>query len=355
MNEDFQVDGQHVSMGMLFEAMPAAAVLVDREGRHVALNQSLASISGLSKEELLNKKVSDLSEESGQNILRDFQAFDAGLNVPEHELVIDDRVFQASVKPLRNSEGFAFGEIVVLTDISAIKEIERKLKEANAQLLHQATRDWLTNTLNAQTYYRNAEDLFESARRADKPASVLFIDLDHFKAVNDDHGHDAGDQVLAGVAQCIKNVCGQGDIVGRLGGEEFAVFLSNANQQEAFSIAEQLRRDIEHSAPVSSNAKIHVTASIGVASLAEGHKTVTDLVRDADQAMYHSKRSGRNRVSCFGRPDREKPSKKTPGKEGEAQLPSNPSQPNETAREGDRADLGNDRTRSTACTAPSPS
>ncbi len=299
MDEDFRIGTEHISAGMLFEAMPVAAVLIDREGRHVALNQSLSSISGLSKKELLGKKVSDLSEQSGRNIVRDIHAFDEGLDVPVHEVIIDGRTFHASVKPLRNSAGFAFGEIVALTDITDIKDVERKLEEANARLLYQASHDWLTGTLNAQTYYRKAEDLLVATRQAGNIASVLFIDLDHFKIVNDVYGHDVGDQVLKGIGKHIEKIAGHDDIIGRLGGEEFSVFLSNADQQKALAVAERLRLEIKRSTPVPTDTGIRVTASIGVASLSEKRRTIVDLVHDADQAMYCSKRTGRDRVSHF--------------------------------------------------------
>ena len=129
MHSYFELNSENISIETLFESIPVAVTLLDREGRHLVLNQALASISGLKYSDLVGRKVAELSKESGENIKRDFAFFDAGKDVPDHEVTIDDRIYLVSVKPIRNKSGFAFAEIAALTDITANKEIERQYKK----------------------------------------------------------------------------------------------------------------------------------------------------------------------------------------------------------------------------------
>jgi diguanylate cyclase (GGDEF)-like protein len=171
--------------------------------------------------------------------------------------------------------------------------------EANRQLAEMATRDPLTGVLNARGYYATSDSLINLARRGGKPFSVLFIDLDHFKKVNDTHGHEAGDAVLREVAACLRQNLRESDLVGRIGGEEFSVFLPDTDLSGATRLAEKLRADIEARMPETPAGQLRVTASIGVAQSPHGNATMADIQRQADQAMYEAKRQGRNRVTAF--------------------------------------------------------
>lgn len=292
----FRILDQYVSINVLFESMPVALALLDREGCHVALNQALASISGLTVKELIGKKVAALSGQSGLNIERDFQAFDAGMGVPDHEVVIDGQVFHSSVKPLRDADGRAIGELVALTDITEIKETEKRLAEANEQLRYLAGHDGLTGVLNVRTYTETAERMAAAARCGGGEASVLFLDLDHFKRINDRYGHNTGDLVLVSVADCIRRTVRSCDVIGRVGGEEFSIFLPETSYREAVTEAERLRASIEALRLSMHGRTVGITASIGVAALSQRHRSAADMQRDADDAMYCAKKAGRNRV-----------------------------------------------------------
>lgn len=171
--------------------------------------------------------------------------------------------------------------------------------EANRQLADMATRDPLTGVLNARGYYAASDSQISRALRGGAPFSVLFIDLDHFKKINDTHGHEAGDTVLREVAACLRRNCRDSDMVGRIGGEEFSIFLPDTDLSGATRLAEKLRADIEALMPEITTGPLRVTASIGVARSSHGHKTIADIQRLADQAMYEAKRQGRNRVTAF--------------------------------------------------------
>ncbi|MBF0376277.1 MAG: GGDEF domain-containing protein [Desulfamplus sp.] len=302
MKKEFELQHEYITIESIFESMPVAMALIDREGRHVALNQALASFSGLSVRELVGLKVEELSKESGENIKRDFICFDAGEEVPDHEVQIGDRICYVSVKPVRDKSGFAIGEMVALTDITRNKEVERQLAEANKRLQFLANHDSLTGVLNARTYYEVCDQMMCIAHRDNVPFSVLFLDLDHFKSINDTYGHDAGDLVLKTVSACMLENCRKCDVVGRVGGEEFSIYLPETDHNGALILAEKLRAKIEELMPSIDGTTITITASIGVSSSSKHHKSIADIQRDADHAMYHAKREGRNRVSWLNMP-----------------------------------------------------
>ncbi|WP_369282633.1 diguanylate cyclase [Oscillibacter sp. GMB15532] len=293
-----------ISIETLFESMPVAMVLLNRNGEHVAVNQALASISGSRSEELIGRKVEEMSKESGRNIIRDFRMFDANQEVPDHEVVIEGKTFYVSVRPLRNDTGYAIGEMVALMDITKTKELEQQLEETNRKLLSLSRYDDLTGVLNPRTYYEEAEKKLLSGQVSDAPCSVLFLDLDHFKRINDTYGHGAGDMVLSSAAKCIRQTCRKNDLIGRVGGEEFSLFLPETGHNDAIVLAETLRREIEQMEIKVENSLVKITASIGVAFKSESHQSIADIQREADCAMYRAKQSGRNRVFSFrGVPD----------------------------------------------------
>ena len=299
--KEITIMNMSITIEKLFESMPVAMVLLNRKGEHIALNQALASISGSRIEKLIGKKVEEMSDQSGRNVTRDFLKFDANEEVPDHEVVIGDKTFYVSVRPLRDHTGYAIGEMVALTDITKTKKLEQKLEKTNRKLLHLSRYDALTDVLNARTYYEEAEKKFFLEQSTQSPCSVLFLDLDHFKRINDTYGHSAGDIVLSSAAKCIKQTCRKNDLIGRVGGEEFSVFLPGTDYNDAMALAEKLRRKIEKMVIDIGESLVKVTASIGIALKSEHHRSVADMQHDADCAMYHAKKSGRNRV--FGLSD----------------------------------------------------
>ncbi|MBU3932025.1 MAG: GGDEF domain-containing protein [Proteobacteria bacterium] len=139
--------------------------------------------------------------------------------------------------------------------------------------------------------------------RIRRPLSALMLDIDHFKRVNDTHGHAGGDQVLRVLADCFRQNTRAIDIAGRYGGEEFALLLPEILHSESIQIAERLRQSMaDLSIPIgpenghSSLVDISITVSIGVAALSQDDQNLTDLLDRADQALYRAKDSGRNRV-----------------------------------------------------------
>ncbi len=171
--------------------------------------------------------------------------------------------------------------------------------EANGKLADMASKDPLTGLFNARAYYSLCDRALKQARRAGTPLSMLFIDLDHFKRINDTHGHEAGDAVLRAVSACLQSGARQSDIIGRIGGEEFSALLPDTDLDGARQLAEKLRQDIEYLMPDIGSLCLPITASIGVAVAKPHQQTIGEVQRQADECMYEAKRAGRNRVSTI--------------------------------------------------------
>lgn len=164
---------------------------------------------------------------------------------------------------------------------------------------HQAAYDELTGlTSRRQFMYELARET-ERVRRQGSPLSLLMADADHFKVVNDTHGHGAGDEVLRALAGCLKRGTRSLDVVGRLGGEELGVLLPGADEDTAVMVARRLRASIEAMSVEWKEATVRVTVSIGVAEWAP-EMSYRDLMEAADNALYRSKEAGRNRVTAGG-------------------------------------------------------
>lgn len=174
-----------------------------------------------------------------------------------------------------------------------------RMQAYNTKLHQLATRDPLTGVMNARAYYERCDQLIAAASRKNEGFSVLFLDLDHFKAVNDTYGHAAGDWVLKAVASTVRSSIRRSDAMGRVGGEEFSVFLPATASETAVEVAESIRQAIEDSMPDIGGRQLKVTASIGVAACAGTGQTMQHLQKQADEAMYVAKAAGRNRVSVL--------------------------------------------------------
>jgi diguanylate cyclase (GGDEF)-like protein len=171
----------------------------------------------------------------------------------------------------------------------------------HAQLLARSRIDAKTGLLNAGTWESEAAAEISRAIRTRSPLSVALIDIDHFKAVNDTHGHLAGDKVLRALGGALREQLRDYDVAGRFGGEEFVVLLPQADEADALSIAERLRDHIARMSigiddDAKSGACVKVTVSVGVAALDPAGGEVTDLLAAADAALYFAKRTGRNKT-----------------------------------------------------------
>ena len=205
-------------------------------------------------------------------------------------LTFDGREFPAeiSIAKLQHPDGMLYTAVV--RDISERKRVEQELRRM-------ATTDPLTGLWNRRRFMELSEGELSRMRRYGRPVSVLMLDIDHFKSINDTHGHAAGDEALCQLAGLCRSALRETDHLGRLGGEEFAVLLPETGLDEAADVAERLRRRLADSAfPLSCGVTLRMTASIGVASCADDDTTIDRALGRADHALYRAKNNGRNQV-----------------------------------------------------------
>ena len=175
--------------------------------------------------------------------------------------------------------------------LAELNRVMQELEVTNAKLFEKSSRDSMTGLYNRETFFGQVEML-----RRQRPGSLLIIDADHFKKINDTHGHPTGDAALLAITQCITRCVGANDTVGRVGGEEFGVFLASDDEKVVNAVAEIIRTEInEHEFISPSGAHVPLSVSIGgVAGVADG--TVADHFQTADRRLYEAKRRGRNCV-----------------------------------------------------------
>lgn len=192
--------------------------------------------------------------------------------------------------------------IRLMTEVTDLQSRASQLHEENSVLKEETTRDPLTGVCNRRSFEESVDREFEAAGKHQWPLSVIFVDLDHFKGVNDGHGHQAGDLMLRDVANLLQASIRDSDIVARYGGDEFVLLLPGVDAPLANRVAGRITAGA-HSRRVEAapGQMISVTLSLGVATFdsASQFKTAQELLAAADAALYHSKRSGRNRHTCY--------------------------------------------------------
>lgn len=186
----------------------------------------------------------------------------------------------------------------VLEQLVGERTAELELARDRAELL--ARRDVLTSTLNRRAFFECGETEIERGLRYRTPLAVMMIDLDHFKSINDNYGHAAGDAVLIAAVALLQGMIRNMDVIGRIGGEEFAILLPHADQQAATELAERLRLGLEGLEICVGDLQLKVTACFGVTAIDVTSESLDDAMKRADKALYLAKENGRNRVELAG-------------------------------------------------------
>lgn len=180
------------------------------------------------------------------------------------------------------------------------------LRERNRELIHeleqQLETDSLTGLKNRDYFIKTARTELERVARYRQPLALLMVDIDHFKQINDTHGHLAGDEVLKSVTLVLSDMVRANDCLARLGGEEFAVLMPQTGLEQAYTAAERLRAAIAQVRCNLQGAEVRPTVSVGIAVTAEGGETLSSLMRRSDLAMYEAKAQGRNCVVAASTP-----------------------------------------------------
>lgn len=196
----------------------------------------------------------------------------------------------------KGADGFSTEEIALAGELARLTLIQVDQAIAAIQLRRSAEVDALTGCFNRRTIDQWLQRAFNEAERDGQPVSVLFIDLDHFKSINDRYGHACGDYCLRNVASALRGALPEGDLLGRYGGEEFIAVLPGRGGAAARVIAEQLRAAVHDMRLEWSGQPLELTVSVGVATRRDGEDTPATTLERADKALYAAKRQGRNRV-----------------------------------------------------------
>jgi diguanylate cyclase (GGDEF)-like protein/PAS domain S-box-containing protein len=283
-----------------------AIITADAAGRIESINPATEQIFGYDAKELIGQSVSVLMPESDgreheDHVHRFVESGRAQVLGMGRETVAKRKSgatfpIDISVSKAEVQDGLVF--VGLIRDITERKRAEAELQAAKEAAEEAARRDPLTGLWN---HNRILEHLIEELSRSDRlgtPVSVAMVDLDHFKQINDTHGHMVGDEVLREVSRRLAEVVRLYDKVGRFGGEEFVVVLPGTSQAEAEAAAERIREELARAPVDTSVGPIEVTASLGVVTRqGELANDATTLLVAADTALYSSKESGRDRVT----------------------------------------------------------
>ena len=285
------LDEQQAINQAIIHSSPNGIILYKADGQCVLANESAARMIGATAEAMLQQNFMQLQSWKDTGLLEcALQAVDG---TPTQKMVSFTSSFGkyldclVSFTPLDSR-----GERLVLLIGRDVSELVR----ANRELDKLARHDALTGLHNRLSANERLRQEFQRSKRSHAPFSVLLLDVDHFKKVNDNHGHEAGDQVLKHVGQQIKDAVRSTDYVARFGGEEFLVILPDTVAADAALVAEKVRAAVANSVQP---AVGHITVSIGLAQMNAAMEGEAHLVRLADQALYAAKGTGRNRVEVW--------------------------------------------------------
>lgn len=287
------------SMDAISAAVGEGIFVIGRRGESIYVNRSACQLTGYRAEELLSSNIHSLihrhgSEDTGGRcpILK---TLETGVPYEGDEWFTrsDGSRFPVVVtsRPMLENSRIA-GVVTVFRDITERKKMEKRLS-------HLATVDELTGLLNRRALLSAISAEIARQHRSGGHSAVMMIDFDHFKQINDTYGHDAGDRVLQHVSDIARKCLREIDLLGRIGGEEFAALLPNTDLEGARILAERLRERVERSSTRSeAGDEITMTLSVGICELKQNERDASDVLRRADGALYKAKQGGRNRVEC---------------------------------------------------------
>ncbi|HWI63062.1 MAG TPA: EAL domain-containing protein [Symbiobacteriaceae bacterium] len=281
-----------------FENAPIGVAILDCERRCLQTNQALTEMLGYAEAELRGLTLESLEHPDGRETARRQLAdLSAGkVSAARLEMRLHHRTGEPvwvlqSISRLPKADG-SDHFIAQIQDIT-----DRKRYETN--LLHLADHDPLTDLFNRRRFEQELEAMLALSRRYPVHGAVCFLDLDHFKYINDSMGHRVGDELLRSVAMLLRSALRETDIIARLGGDEFALLLPYAGKEEAVALAERVLDGLRHLQGAAGGRNITVTGSIGITFFPAYGGTAETLLAQADVAMYRAKEQGRNSQALF--------------------------------------------------------
>ncbi|WP_081581845.1 sensor domain-containing diguanylate cyclase [Pararhodospirillum photometricum] len=287
----------------LIATIPSPLYYKDPKGVVLGCNKAFARLYGADSEaEVIGRTVHDLAPaEFAQRTTELDRALFLGGGSVQYERTFtlpdgEERVLIYNKAVFTDDAGASAGVVGIITDISEQKHLEEQLR-------HLATRDSLTGALNRRAFLDEARRHISRALRHGEPLSVILADIDHFKRINDTHGHAVGDLALRMFVDTVQGRLRESDILGRMGGEEFAIVLPCTPLPDALLLAEVLRQTLAAVVVPSPRGDLSFTVSQGVAGLVTHGRLIDSVLHAADEALYVAKAWGRNRVVAAASPD----------------------------------------------------
>ena len=286
-----------------------AVITTDNEGRVVYLNPTAEEMTGWTTDEgkgLPLRTVMHLVTEGSEGAAP--SPVDSVLLTGQRAMMAHDTLLirrdgiafaiEDSAAPIRGPNDQIIGVVVVFHDVSEARKMA-------AQMIHQASHDALTGLINRREFERRLELALKGCKADGQHHTLLYLDLDQFKIVNDTYGHVAGDELLRQLTSLLHRQLRQSDTLARLGGDEFGVLLESCPPEPALRIAEALRQTVSDFRFVWLDQAFPIGVSIGLVTFSDGTATLADVLRTADSACYMAKEKGRNRVHVYTPHDKE--------------------------------------------------
>lgn len=284
----------------IHEGSPDGILVIDPNGMIAYCNRRLLELfdipvdsgrdlTGLPVHALLGKML-DMISDQDSTLLQEREEYADPLLEDHCDMELNDgRTLEHHSRGLRSASGEYLGRGWFFRDITERKQVEHYLEEMSQ-------RDPLTGIANRRHFFDRGHEEFTRARRFSRDLSVIMLDIDWFKRINDHWGHAAGDKVIKNVCECAQSALRQLDIFARIGGEEFAILVTDTNIEGAQLVAERIRKSCVAQRLSDGDDMISYTLSLGVATLAPDDIWIDDSLKRADRALYEAKRAGRNRT-----------------------------------------------------------
>jgi diguanylate cyclase (GGDEF)-like protein len=315
-----------------FDAMVEGVVVLDARGRVMLANRAFRAFGAEGEKVNIGHPLSSvpwLAQALPSDVSRHpwVRAMSERQNTADDHLLVrsrsgalasgagGDRRLVISCAPISDNAGAVRGCMATFNDMTelhranaalqtAMNEVQagkEELRHKNEELQRLATQDVLTGCLNRRAFMDAAAPMLDSAVRDGSALGCLMLDIDHFKSINDTHGHGVGDRVITEVAKVMRQSVPAGHLVGRYGGEEFCIVAPGSDRAQLAALAERIRVQVQDSAGarVAEVSDLKVTISIGASACNRGEDTLAAMIDRADQALYRAKRGGRNRVAEF--------------------------------------------------------
>jgi diguanylate cyclase (GGDEF)-like protein/PAS domain S-box-containing protein len=290
------------------DSLAEAIIATDVEGRITYLNGAAERLTASSASNVVGKildEIVSLVDESERRVLTDpvRQALTSGapVNLSRRALLVaradqSERSIELSASPIRDNHNQVTGAVVLLHDVTELRGLAR-------QMSYQAAHDPLTGLVNRREFERRLEESVSSGQRGDGHHVLCYLDLDHFKTVNDTSGHLAGDNMLREVAKLLRDAVRDSDTVGRLGGDEFGLLLVGCPLQKARQIADDLCRAVNEYRFVWRDRVFKIGVSLGIVEISRDSGNIDELIAAADSACYLAKKQGSGQVVVYSARD----------------------------------------------------